>query len=238
MEATKDNRTGRALAGWVAVVSCPIAWLNIYFFLTAGSFDTHAMFNPTFALSLGAEQQRFFAWSMLADSFGFYLSFLVVGGYLWSRLRPSAVADMAVLCLVVYVLLGIAGTAMQYATLPVLTDVYKSGDAAAKAGAATAWLALVNATQNGLWWMEGPVMAFWAIATGTALKSAGLRYGPLLVLAGVAYGAYFILVVVGQGAIAELIEFAGLLLLPLWMLLTGITLLREREPAEAMESAA
>ena len=222
--------SGRKLAAWVAIASCPFAWVNIYCFLAASSFDMEAIFKSDVALTFSPASQRLFLCSMLFDSFGFYLPFLVVGGYLWSRLRPSALMNMAALCLGVYVFLGLAGTSMQFATLPVLSAAHSSGDPMAKVAAETAWLAIVHATENGLWWMEGPVMAFWAIAVGSASKAAGLRYGRMLMLAGLLYGGYFILGAVGAAELAIVLELIGLFVLPLWMLLTGIGLLRERGP--------
>ena len=236
MHSAPESTSGRRLAGWVAVASCPIAWLNIYCFLAATDFDTEAIFHPAVALTLSTAALQMFRWSMLADSFGFYLPFLVMGGYLWSRLRPNPLVDMATLGLVVYVFLGLAGTSIQLATLPILSELHDSGDAVARSAAEATWLAIVHGTEKGLWWMEGPLMAFWAIVVGTTSKSAGLRYGSLLTLAGIAYGGYFILAFAGTNQIAELLIFAGLLLLPLWMLLVGIELLREH-PAASSDSA-
>ena len=235
MHSAPESTSGRRLAGWAAVASCPIAWINIYCFLAATGFDTEAIFHPAVALTLSPAALQLFRWSMLADSFGFYLPFLVMGGYLWSRLRSNPLVDMATLGLVVYVLLGLAGTSIQFATLPVLSELHDSGDAVARSAAEATWLAIVHGTEKGLWWMEGPLMAFWAIVMGATSKTVGLRYGSLLTLAGIAYGGYFTLAFVGADEIAELFIFAGLVMLPLWMLLAGIGLLREREvdPSDA-----
>jgi hypothetical protein len=43
------------------------------------------------------------------------------------------------------------------------------------------------------------------------------------------YGALFVLGFVGAAEIADLLELVGLLLLPLWLALVGLALLRQRE---------
>lgn len=70
-------------------------------------------------------------------------------------------------------------------------------------------------------------MAFWALATGSTLRASGSRFGWVLMLAGLIYGGYFFLVVAGALQFADLVEFTGLFVLPLWMLLTGVEFLRE-----------
>lgn len=221
----------RRCAGWTALIAAPLAWFNIYCYLAAVGGDMQAMFKPATALALSPTAQQWFRVGMLADSFGYYLPFLLVGGYLWSRLRErgGAFIDMAVLCLVVYVLLGVAGTSMQIAALPPLAAVHASGDALAKAASESAWLAVVHATERGLWWMEGPVMACWGLIMGRALRAEGWGWGRLLMACAGLYGAGFVAQFLGAGQLAEGLSLIAVMLLPLWLLLTGIALLRQKE---------
>ena len=174
---------------------------------------------------------QWFRAGMLADSLGFYFSFVVVGGYLWSRFRSrgQARADMAVLAIVIYALLGIAGAVIQFATIDPLMAAHDSPDAAVRAGAESAWLAIVYATQRGLWWFEGPAMAIWALFTGSQLRGSGFKSWWLLVTAGLLYAAYFVTGGFGALEAMKLVEAVAVIILPLWLLVFGVALLRNRE---------
>src|SRR3546814_3605277 len=69
---------------------------------------------------------------MVLDSFGFYLLYLPIGGYLWATLRRDggSVVDAAVLFLVAYVILGVLGASIQIVALPLLAELHKSADPA------------------------------------------------------------------------------------------------------------
>jgi hypothetical protein len=118
---------------------------------------------------------------------------------------------------------------MQIAALPPLAEAHAAGDALVRAATENAWLALVHAAQRGLWWLEGPLMLFWGIVIGRALLVSGARHARLLIACGVLYGVYFASSLTGPADAAEVVELAMLFLLPLWALLTGVDLLRQRE---------
>jgi len=220
---------GRHYAAWAAVIGALLAWANIGLYVVATGGDLTAMLKPATALALSSSAQQLFLLSMLFDSFGFYLPFLIIGGYLWARLRPrfGAPIDMATLCVGCYVLLGLAGTSMQMAALPPLAEAHAAGDLVQRAASETAWMGLVHAAQGGLWWMQGPLMAFWGIVVGHALTTSGFRLGLILTVCGVLYGVYFVTAFLGLSQITEVVQLIMLFLLPLWMLLTGLRLFRQ-----------
>ncbi len=76
--------------------------------------------------------------------------------------------------------------------------------------------------------MEGPVMGFWALVMGKAMRASGMPYGRLLMANGACYAAAFVAGVLRWWAVVELIQMVFLILLPLWALLWGIALLRQR----------
>src|SRR5271165_3409677 len=103
-------------------------------------FLLDAVLHPATALGFDAVVQQWFRLAMLADIFGFYLAVLIVGGYLWSSSshEVGAMRDFAVLSLLVYVVLGIAGASMQLAALPALSEAHAAGDTAVKIAAQSA----------------------------------------------------------------------------------------------------
>jgi hypothetical protein len=246
MSTTLFLDPGHRFTGWVAVVGSLLAWFSLYGLYAATAGDLDAVFHPATALGLDAAALQWFRVAMLADVFGFYLPVLVVGGYLWSSSRheEGALTDIAALSLVAYVVLGVAGASMQLAALPALAEAHAAGDSAVKIADQSAWLAIVTATERGLWWAEGPVMGLWALLMGPLLRRQGRGFGVLLMLCGVLYLISFGAEFLGFRAIAELCETLGVLLLPLWLLLTGIGLvrkgksgLRTHEPVNRSESA-
>lgn len=221
---------GQRIGASAALIGAPMTLLNIALFIAVGDGDMGLIFHPARALVLSPEKIWMFRLGMLADTFGYYLPMLAIGGYLWSRLREKggAAVDMAVLFLGVYVTLGVAGTSMQIAGLPALAGAHASPDVMVRVSSETAWLTLVNATERGLWWMEGPTLAFWGIVTGAAMRAQGMKFGRLLMLTAALYGVDFVLAFVGMAEVSEYVEIFMLILLALWLLLMGIDLTQKK----------
>jgi hypothetical protein len=232
MSATSFLEPGHRFAGYIAIAGSLLAWFSVYCLYAATAGDLDAVLHPATALGLDAVAQQWFRLAMLADIFGFYIAVLIVGGYLWSSSRHEvgAMTDIAVLALLVYAVLGIAGASMQLAALPALSEAHVAGDTAVKSAAQSAWLAIVTATEHGLWWAEGPVMGLWAGLMGPILRRQSRAYGALLMFCGALYIVAFVAEFFGLRTIAELSETFGVLLFPLWLLLTGIGLVRGRMP--------
>ena len=220
----------RRFAAWSALIAAPLAWLNIVLYLVVSGGDTALLFDPARALVLPAGMIDLFRFGQLLDSFGYYLAMLPIGGYLCARLRGGGgpLVDAAAWSLVVYVMLGIIGTSMQTIALPLLADMHQSTDPVVKAGSETAWLLTVHIAQRAFWWMEGPTFAFWALVTGAAMRAQGLRFGRLLMALGAGYALYFLLAFIRADAVAELVELVAVLPVPLWLILLGSDLWRDR----------
>jgi hypothetical protein len=228
MRTTSFLEPDHRFAGWTAIAGSMLAWFSLYCLYAATAGDIDAVLHPATALELDAAGAQWFRVAMLADVFGYYLPVLIVGGYLWSSSRheAGAISDIAVLALIVYVVLGIAGASMQLAVLPALSAAQAAGDTSVKIAAQSAWLAIVTATEHGLWWAEGPVMGLWAWLMGPVLRRQGRAYGALLVACGSLYLASFGAEFLGIRTTAEICETLAVLLFPLWLLLTGIALVR------------
>lgn len=221
---------GRRLAAWAALIAAVLALVNIVLTLVALGGDTALLFDPARALALPTRMIDLYRTAMVLDSFSYYLPMLPIGGYLWARLRDNGgpAVDAAVLSLVIYVMLGIAGTSIQIIALPLLAAAHTSIDPMVRAGSEAAWRVTVEIAQHALWWMEGPTFAFWAIVTGAAMRAQSLRFGRFLMAIGAAYALYFITAFLWPGAPAELAELVAVLPVPVWLILAGIDLWRDR----------
>ncbi|WP_157931404.1 alpha/beta hydrolase fold domain-containing protein [Mycobacteroides abscessus] len=226
-----DPDTGRRMTGWIAIIAAALAWFTLAAVSISTGADPGFMLEPSQALSLSQSAVQWFRAGMLSDSFGFYFAFLIIGGYLWARLRTQdrARQDMAVLCIAMYAILGIAGAASQFAALGPLLAAHGSTDAAVREGAETSWLTVVYVAQKGLWWFEGPAMAFWASVTATQLRRSGFRSWWLLIAIAASYGLYFITAGIGVQPLANLLETSAVLTVPAWLLFFGIELLRNAQ---------
>jgi hypothetical protein len=226
--------TGR-FAGCVAVIGAVIAWCVVPFYLAATHFNVDLMNHPAAALALSARSQSLYGGSMWADVLGTYLPFIVIGGYLWSRMRPAtgAMADIAVLAILAYAIFGVVGASKLIPTLAPLSTLHASGDPAAKAAAEASWLALSAAAQ-GAWTVEGAVFVLWGAVTAGFLRTQKWGFSALLKVDVALFGILFLLRLVNWpvfAGIEALLVVAMHAIHPLWMLLFGISVLRGHAPA-------
>ena len=221
---------------WCALVGGLLACANVALYLAACGGDTNMIFHGPTMLSLPPETRELFRLSLLCDVMGFYLPFLVIGGYLWHafRVEAGALGDMAALAIVVYVIVGVSGATIQMAALNPLAHLHAGGDESVMSATEAAWTAIANASQKGLWWIEGPVLLLWAFVVGNRLKAAGWGQSLLLRIVGLLYGLFFFFGYFADlGNITDLLETAAVLVLPLWMLLFGWHLLRRAPQVQA-----
>jgi len=182
-------------------------------------------------LALPMEARELFRWGMLADILGFYLPLLAIGSYVWRTFRDEAgvLGDAALLAIVVYVVLGLVGAAIEQAIVDPLAQLHAAGSDAVRAATESAWTSVAYGVQNGVWWCEGPVVFFWGAIVGAQLKRAGWSRWSLVLFALVQWG-FGLFFVTGffeslNGA-TEGLELIIVLLFPFWMLLFGWRLLR------------
>lgn len=211
----------RTLTGWIAVIGAALGGVCLLAYLAVTGPELKLMFDPTFALTLAADDVRLFRLSMIADCFGFYLPVLALGVYFWRQRRvDGALAmDIGIFFLVVSTLLGVAGAMVPVAVLGPLVEIHASGDATAKQAAGITWVAVITGSQYGLWVMEGPTLGFWALVTGRELRRKGEKLGAPLMLLGIGYMTYAALMFLGAERIAQ---FGLLVVLPLQVLLIAL----------------
>ncbi len=229
------NRVSRKavrFTAWSALIGGVLAYANVGLSIAVTGSDTGMVLHGASMLSLPSDMRDLFRWCMAADIFGFYLPFIAIGGYLLHAFRDElgALGNMMGLAVGLYIMVGIAGAAMQLGILDPLAHAYAGGDEATKGAAAAAWSTIANATQNGLWWSEGPLVLFWAPIAANPLRQAGWRGSILLKIAGWSFGLIFLFgLFPGLDALSNASELVAVLVLPLWMFLFGWQLLRRAQ---------
>lgn len=235
---SNDTSSAARFAGWAAIFGGIVACLHVTLDFVLLGDDFAMSLHGASMLALPEATRDLFRWAMVADILGFYLPVLAIAGYLWRRFRDEAGAwgDMAVLTIVVYVVLGVSGAAIQMAVLQPLAHLHHGGDEATRLAAETTWAALAHASQKGLWWCEGPLVLFWGTVVGQQLAHAGWGRPVLILLkiVGWSFGLFFLFEFFPS--LAMLAELTGLIIIlafPLWMLLFGWKLLRQPTSAAA-----
>lgn len=226
-------RTTRFVA-WVVILGALFALLNVACVVMAAGDDTNSVAYGASMLNLPAESRELYRWGMLSNIFGFYLPFLVFGGYVWraDREKAGVLGDVAALAISLYVVLGVAGSAMQIAALQPLAHLHAGGDEATRAATEAMWTGLAQAVQKGLWWAEGPFLLFWTLVVGRQLKAAAPWRARILQAIGVLYGLFFLTGFFPElSDLTDLTEIVAVLVAPAWMLWSGWRMLREPAPA-------
>ncbi|MGF6855947.1 hypothetical protein [Paraburkholderia sp. CI3] len=226
------NQTSRGLmrfTAWSAIIGALLAYANVGLSVAVTGSDADIVLHGASMLALPPETRDLFRWSMAADVFGFYLPFLAIGGYFVHAFREElgALGNMVAMAVVLYVMVGVSGAVLQFAILHPLAHLYAGGDDATRNAAAAVWTAIANGTQNGLWWIEGPLVLFWTPIAANVLKRAGWKGSILLKIVGGAFGIFFLFGFFPDlDALSNASEMVVVLVLPLWMLLFGWQLLR------------
>ena len=224
---------------WNAILGGLAACATVALSVVVTGGDIEMVHHGSAMLALPAEGRDLFRWWMLADVLGFYLPFVAIGGYFVHTFREElgALREMIAIAVAVYIVCGIAGAVLQLSTIHPLAHVYAGGDEGAKVAAGAVWIAIANATQNGFWWVEGPLVFFWTSIAARLLKKAGWRGSFLLHIVGWGFGVFFVFgFFPSLSAVTDAGEAVGVLALPLWMLIFGWQLLR-RAPALAVPTA-
>lgn len=230
------SRTYARLTAWCLVAGGLLAYATSGLLVSATGWDPQAALQGATMLSLPDGARDLFRWAMLADLFGFYLPILVFCGYFWRNHRADAGAfgDAAVLAMMLYVTVGIAGASIQQAVIHPLSQLYEAGDDAARAAATTAWTTLAHAAQGGLWWCEGPAVFLWSLVVGNRLGQAGWKGSLLLRISGWFCGIFFLSAFFPRfDVIANASEMITASILPLWMIVFGWQLLKRSKPGVA-----
>ena len=166
MQNTSNYSDGRQFTAWAAIIAAIQAWACAGFYAAATGGDFGMVLRPAEFLALPTTAIDQFWLAMILDCLGFYLPFLIIGAYFWARLRPDhgVPMDMALLCIVVYVILGTAGAGIQFSTLHPLVVAHAAGDSMSQAASEKAWLAISP--------QRGP-------PSGRGLEAGRSRHGPV-----------------------------------------------------------
>lgn len=225
-----QNYTFARLAGMLALVAAPSAWLSLVIGLLAVDWNFETFGDPPALLALGAPAAQLIGWSYTLNAFGAYLLLIPLLIWLYHELKPQAPLFMQwyVLCGLGYLVLGAAGGAILASAWPALMTAYPTASAADQATltllfdnvVAIAEGGLQGVIQNvagGVWWL-GLSTLIWAQRRALAGLSGVI-------------GAALLLNAVGNLIDSEALSTFGLiatlLLVPIWTIWMGLAALRQ-----------
>lgn len=164
-------------------------------FLAAFEFRLEWFADPSPMVAAGPQSAGLLRWAAITDLFSYYLATGVLAYVLWTVLRPRgrAIADLATLGALGYVVAGgAAATALAFVG-PRLMDAYAAGEAD-QAALAVSFGALAEVVFSAIWqFLDAVLLACWWLGLGILLRDVQPGFARLsLTLAGVAaVGAAF-----------------------------------------------
>ncbi len=224
----------RRAAGWSAIAASAIGLATGALLMAAAwplldEFGLLDLVNePGLLVRVGPDRAELLRWGYLADMLGFYLLLAPMMLALRRELAPPgrrAELDLATAAGLAYVLIGAMGAVTLAVVSPPLITSAAEGDAAA----VTTFTTFTEAVQHGLWQtLEAIPLGLWLLVTGLAMRRSG---APALGIAAVVFG---VALFVGSASRVLDVEpliailFPLLAVLPIWVLLVGVRLLRDR----------
>lgn len=184
--------------------------------------------HPGLLVRVGPDRAELLRWAYLTDMFGFYLLLAPMMLALRRELAPPgrrAGLELATAGGLAYVLIGATGAVTLAVVSPPLIGAAAQGDAAA----ITMFITLTEAVHHGLWQtLDAITGGIWLVLIGVAMRRAGAPgLGITAVLMGVAS-------LLGSASrVLDLEPLIAVLLpllaaIPIWLLLVGLRLLRDR----------
>jgi hypothetical protein len=232
-QAVQGSASFRRLAGWLAVLSLPVAAANLLTIALAVHFNLNAISDPLLLLRQGMASARWWHFSMFLDGLGYYL--MIVPLTLVLRLRFGKTAgpwtDLSALCLLAYSFIGAVGAVILATAVSPLITSYVNAGSSHRATLDLAATAISNAIYRGIWNILEEFVAGWG---WLILGSISRRRDPVLGLLTIVLGAACLVDSLGSALNVDVISTTGLtiylILAPTWAAWWGVRLLRAGSP--------
>jgi hypothetical protein len=176
-------------------------------FLAAFQFRLEWFADPSAMVAAGAGSAELLRWAAVADLFSYYLATGVVAYVVWAALRPlgRALADLATLSALGYVLAGgAAATALAFVGPRLMHEYAAGGD---RAALGVAFGVLAEVVFSAIWqFLDAWLLAGWWLGVGILLLRIrpGFARLTLTMAAVAAFGSLFTMLDV------EVVRYAGL----------------------------
>jgi hypothetical protein len=213
-----DRSFGR-VAGLTAIISLPVAVGNLLTIGLAVHFNLNAISNPLLLIHTGVSGARWWHFSMILDTLGYYL--MIVPLTLVLRKRFLSISqdwtNLFVLSLLAYSFIGAAGGAILASGVPPIITSFASASASHRAILDSVGTGFSNAVYRGLWnLLEEFLAAIGWFGMGMLTRAEHRRLSSLSMVLGIAC----LVDAIGTAANVDSIATTGLtvylVLAPIW----------------------
>ena len=228
-EIVNTNTTYRKITGELAIVAGIFAFLSLIVGLMGVNWDFEVFSDPSTLIESGARAANFIKWSHWLNMLGNYFLLIPLALFLhrWLKTNSELASQIFTASGLVYMLLGAAGAAILAAARPYLIEQYAQATAAQQELLLLDFQ-LVNAiAEVGLQGvLQNLAGAIWFAGMGFLLRQKKSGLG----IFAIAIGVFLLLNTVGNMFNLEALSLIGLtaniLLGPVWLILTGIAVMR------------
>lgn len=172
------------------IVQVVLGMISNALFLAAFEFRMDWFMDPAQLIAAGPASPALLRWAALTDLFSYYLPSAVVALVLWHVLRPRspALADIATLGALGFVLAGSIGAVSLATAGPMLLQAYQA-PGADQPTIATAFAVLAEVVERGVWQLlDTALIGAWLVGVGLLVRVEQPGFGRLsLALGGFAW---------------------------------------------------
>ncbi|MEW5989163.1 MAG: hypothetical protein AB1791_21260, partial [Chloroflexota bacterium] len=223
-----DENTFRRVAAVTAVLAAPPAIGSLVVGLAALGNDFDAFSDPSLLLA-ATTSAGLLRWSVLLNMFGYYLLLTPAALYLWHWLKTQSphLVKLYSLCGLGYLWLGVMGAAILASVWPSLVNAYSQAAAGQQETITVVFEGITAVVEGGLWSNPQDLLGgLWWLGIGSFLRRERSGLGLLTMV----LGAAVLLNSLGDFLNLETLDTIGLslalLLVPIWSIWLGLTLLR------------
>jgi hypothetical protein len=216
------------LTGVSAILLTLMTFGNVITLFASVNNNVSAFTNPALLLSVGANGANLFHWSMVFDIFA-YLSFVPIVLFCWSwfKNKDKSMVRLYTFCGLAYSLLGSIGASILGAVVPKLISDYALASATQQETMRILVNAFYQAISYGVWNpLEILLIGVWFLGIGSFLRHERQALGILAFVI-----SFFALLDPLGWILSNNLVFnigaGGMLLVPIWSIWFGISLLRQ-----------
>ncbi len=228
--------TLRTAAITALIVTIGVGMISNLLFLWAFEFRVDWFIDPARLVAAGPASPTLLRWAALTDLFSYYLPTAVVALALWHVLRPRspALADVATLGALGYVLAGSIGAVSLATAGPLLLQAY-AAPGADQASIATAFAVLVEVVWRGVWQLlDTALIGVWLVGVGLLTRVDQPSFARLSVALGGFAWLVTVFNVFGLGIARDASLGIVFVLWAAWSIWLIILLWRRRAPFETL----
>ena len=223
-----DDIYFKQVAGWMAILSMPIAFLSTFLNTYWTNFNLLAFTSPEILLQEMTDS-RWLVTTFMLDLFGYYLPLIPLALYIPKLLNAGQSGLLRVFTFsgLAYIICGAIGASLCISILPNLADSYLHSSGDDKLLYLTVFSAFFNGIFFGLWDLLDPILSgAWWLGIGIYLQRQWKFLGRVTITLGVFSLLTAVGYIVGNHELQDIGLNVYLGLAPIWAAYVGLKILK------------